>query len=220
LSPLAGDYRPVHLIGEGTAPLAPFQVILPGTLLHGRTMHRALGQVPDGLTEVDTFFTDLGHHHLSPVQLLILEGNRELRRADALPPNPDEHGQGFVLRFAFAPIRDSGSRNLVVALSQPAGTPDTAVTPFVTPIITRLPLPTDDPDVNFTLPLGLRFGPPQPLAAQAGAVLDRLSQYRPPPFKGPGVAVLLLAALSSTVLLLATIGLGGSRIGLSVEPNR
>lgn len=201
--------RPPGVSGPPLPVVAAAQTTLPEELLDGHSYSEALGPVNDGLSEVSLYVDTNNHHRLAALQMLLVDSGQVVRRSlVAEKPTSD------LARFAFAPITDSGRRQLVAVVTAPGADQQTAITVFVVrdpgPGIPRLS--RDSQDTGDFMPLRLRYGSPRSLAGQLVAVSDRASQYRPGWLKTP--VPLLVAALAlalSAALMAAVVGLGSER---------
>jgi hypothetical protein len=187
--------------------LAPLQPGVPGAaqvrldqhpLLDGVVMEQDIRPNQDGLSEVDVYVNSWGHPTLAPLRLDILDaGGRDLRTSIVANPDP----QREIAYFAFLPVTRVAGARLTVRLTAPGAVDATMVSADVV----RSPGPSVDrlrvsgKELDATLPLRLRFGDREPMLEQAPRVVDRISQYRPVPFKGLGLAVLGVLALAGAL---------------------
>jgi hypothetical protein len=157
------------------------------------------------LSELVFYYDEAGHSQLSPLQIRVYSGEDAVRELRV-----QIHPQDNLIRAAFSPIADSSNRSLVFELTAPNGTPETVGTPYVaTASLHRLREGSRQLDVG--IPVGLRYGPPASAVSQLVDAVDRASQYRPQPLKGPGLWILLPAALGVALALIVVIGSDESR---------
>ena len=149
---------------------------------------------------MDVYSNTQAKRELAPMRLRIMEGEHELRRAEALPENPDEQEMQALLRFSFPAIPDSGSRQLAAELTDPGATDATVFAPFA--IRYWNPPPSTPLTYKHALVAGLRYGPGVPIYEQLGGLVRRLSTYHPLPFKGAGIVVLFALSVIAVMGLL------------------
>lgn len=217
LVPLAWVKRPAGVVGIETSPLSqPLESRLEGGLIGGRVLNQPLGVIPDGLSEVDIYVSTFGHVNVAPLRLRVMDGAGEVRRAWVQLRHTDEDTTDLLARFSFAPMEDSGRRHLSVELSAPGANGATSVAPFVVVRQARGEnlgkVQAAEPGPSVALPMGLRYGEPQPVWRQLGAAVERLSQYHPQPFKGAGVVIVMAIAILTSVGCLIGITAVAARV--------
>jgi len=190
---------PLQLVGAA-------QVRLPDGVLDGHRYTQELGQVDDGLSEVALYIDAHNHRVLAPLRLRLTDGGRVLRESVTHYRAPSD-----IVRFAFAPVADSGRSHLVAEVTGPGANDQTMVSLFVVdrPGAGVPHLLHDGQDTGTSALLRLRYRAPVSLGAQLVAISDRASRYHPGPFKTP--VPLVTAALTlvlSGVLIAAVAGLG------------
>jgi hypothetical protein len=152
------------------------------------------------LSELVFYYDEAGHSQLSPL-LISLYSHDHVVREQRVGIDPQDN----LIRATFSPIPDSSSLKLEFELTAPDGAPDSVGAPYVT-TAPSYRLRDGSRQLDVGIPVGLRYGVPASTVGQLGDAVDRASQYRPQPLKGPGLWVLSALAMGFALVLIIVVG--------------